>query len=545
MSSGPDAPTIIGGGGAKGGGKSGGIRNTCLHAAAEIGNVYPGFTVTIVRRVFEDLKNNHIDKLFEAHPELRSLYREADREIHFQNKAKIKFAYAETPGDVERKFRGGFESAWIIVDEAQQFTERELQDIEMAARWTQASKGLPQNFCKLGLFFNPGGKSSDKLRRIFWTKQYVGKEQPKNYRFMHMFGWDNFEWFRGQVDVDEVDFYAMRGMCPGGSDPKHHVGRCCRFNIFINETSEGRKYDAFPKAIRQGLLLGSFDDFEGQYFAGAWSDKNVITEELANEIIQPWWTRWMAQDWGFGDHTSHGWYATGKLSPSQWMKYFGGETQWPIDVVIRYREYLVQGQPELDLATDIIRMTPPAERKQISRFVLSEDAMGRKAKQSGEHTVGQQFTTTMRRHGLPAPESAVQDRVNGWRFMYNCMWQASLIGTNISEERAKQAPVFLVTTECPNAQTYIPQAIRDEKDIEDVERVAGAVWEDVTDEIRYALASVLMPRGKAPRDVRAKELYNSINGATPSETMTERAIAMKRFNANENAVTRVGRPSWR
>lgn len=538
MSSGHGAPTIIGGGGAKGGGKSGGIRNTCLHAASEIGNAYPGFTITIVRRVYEDLKNNHIDKFFEAHPELRSHYSADAREITLSNKAKIKFAYAETPADVERKFRGGFESPWVLVDEAQQFTERELQDIEMAARWTQASVGLPPNFCKLGLFFNPGGKSSDKLRRIFWAKQYTGNENPANYRFMHMFGWDNYEWFRGQVDIGEVDFYDMRGMCAAGPDAKHHVGRCCRYNIFINETSEGRKYNAFPKAIRQGLLLGSFDDFEGQYFAGAWSNNNIITESMAQEIIQPWWTRWMAQDWGFGDHTSHGWYASGMLKPLQWMKHFGGHTEWPMTVVVRYREYLEAGVPEIDQANAIVRHTPPAERRAIQRFFLSEDAMGKRAKQSGEHTVGQQYTAVMREHNLPAPEPALQDRINGFRFMYNCVWQANLRGTNISKERAEAAPVFLVSAECPNAATYIPQAIRAEKDIEDVERVAGAVWEDVTDEIRYGLMSMLGAQWQAPVEVRRQEVYDTYNVPMEERTgpqMTSLALAVRRFDAEESS----------
>jgi len=130
--------------------------------------------------------------------------------------------------------------------------------------------------------------------------------------------------------------------------------------------------------------------------------------------------------------------------------------------------------------------------------------------------------------------------------MYTCLWQANLRNTNIDKERAEQGPAFFVTTECPQAISCIPMAIRDEDNLDDVERIAGAVWEDVTDEIRYGLASMLIPRGKAPKDVRARELYESIQGEVPEDVMTQRAMAMRQFQANEGTIRRASRaPRWR
>ncbi len=531
VATGPHVATTIGFGGAKGGGKSAGVRNCALLVAFELAQKYPGIMITIMRRVSDDLKKNHIDPLFREYPELRDHYSVGDKELTLSNKSRIVFAYAETEGDVERKFLGGYESAFIFVDEAQQFTEEELQWIKAACRWTGRA-GIPKGLCKLVLLFNPGGKSADYLRRIFWLKQYRGKEEPESYAFMHVFGWDNYEWFRGQVDIEESAFYDL------DSDQ--------RFQLFITQTSEGRKYDAFPDSIRAGYLLGSFDHFEGQYFAGAWDEtKCVLTPAKVEALIQPWWTRWMAQDWGFGDHASHGWYASGKLSPSQWMQHFGGESQYTMDVVIRYREHVISNRAEADMATDIVTMTPPQERPLIRRFFMSEDGFGRRAKQAGGHTVGEQYMRIMHRYGMPSPETADQNRVMGWRFMYNCMRQANLIGTNISEERAKQGPAFFVSAECPRAILGIPMAIRDEDDVDDVERVAGAEWEDVTDEIRYGLHTFLNPKSKAPRDVRAKELYDSIQG-DDGNAMTQRAMAMARFKQNEGVIRRAARaPRWR
>ncbi len=524
--------TIIGFGGAKGGGKSAGVRNCALRLLGELGQIYPGLTITIVRRVFDDLKKNHIDPLFRDYPELHQYYRAGDKELVLPGIGRLVFAYAETADDVKRKFLGGYESTFILIDEAQQFTQEELQWISTAARWT-GTRGIPEGLCKTVLLFNPGGIGSVYIRRIFWTCQYEGKEQPSNYKFLHVFGWDNYEWFRGQVDIDEPHFYGLE------SDQ--------RFQLFITQTSEGRKYDAFPESIRAGYLLGSFDHFEGQYFAGAWNEsKGIMRPELVNELIQPWWTRWMSQDWGFGDHAAHYWFASGKVKPSDWMRHFGGETQYAMDVVIAYREHVISNRAEADLATDIVAMTEQWERKEIRRFFLSQDAFGQRAKQGGGHTVGEQFQRVLNRYGLPAPETADQNRVMGWRFMYNAMRQANLIGTNVSQERALQGPAFFVSAECPVAISSIPMAIRAEDDPDDVERVAGAIWEDSCDGLRYGLHSMLNPQSKAPRDVRAKEVYDSIQGEDMGDVMTQRAMAMAQFKRDENTQRRAATtPRWR
>lgn len=528
---GPHVATTIGFGGAKGGGKSDGTRQCALLLAFELAEKYPGITITIMRRVSDDLRKNHISPLFRSFPELRNRYREADKELSLNNGARIIFAHAETKGDVERKFLGGYESTFIFVDEAQQFEEEELNWIKAACRWTGA-EGIPVGLCKLVLLFNPGGKSAEYLRRIFWTKQYRGKEEPESYAFMHVFGWDNYEWFRGQVPIDEPDFYQL------DSDQ--------RFQLFITQTSEGRKYDAFPDSIRAGYLLGDFDHFENQYFAGAWDEtKCVLKPSQVNELIQPWWTRWMGQDWGFGDHAAHYWFASGKVKPSDWMRHFGGKTEYAMDIVIAYREHVISNRAEADLATDIVAMTEAWERKQIQRFFLSQDAFGQRARQGG-NTVGETFTKVLTRYQMPSPETADQNRVMGWRFMYNCLRQANLVGTNISEERSKQGPAFFISAECPQAIAGIPMAIRAEDDVDDVERVAGAIWEDVTDGLRYGLHTMLNPKTKAPMDVRAREVYDSIQGDTPENLMTARAMAMAKFKHEEGVIRRVQRmPRWR
>ncbi len=208
-----------------------------------------------------------------------------------------------------------------------------------------------------------------------------------------------------------------------------------------------------------------------------------------------------------------------------------------MDIVIVYRELVVTNVPEGDLALAITGATPQWERSLLRRFFLSEDAFGKRAKQpGGAHTVGEQLRVVLNKYGLPSPEPADQNRVMGWRFAYNCLRQAHLAGLNVSKERAEQGPVCFVSQDCPQLMSSIPMAIRAE----------DALWEDCTDGFRYGLHSMLNPKTKAPRDVRAKEVYNSIQGDDESTVMTMRALAMKKFQVAEASTTRISKnPRWR
>ena len=507
-----EVPTVLGCAGSRGSAKSGGLRGCAVYLAT----TYPGITVYIVRRVLGDLLENHMEKIKIDFPAIHSFYRQSDYEYALPNGSRIVYVYAESAVDVERVSYGP-EGCFLLIDQAEQFTENELMSFRICNRWPNSPKGFP----KTCYFFNVGvGVGAEYLRRIFHLRSFQGKERPSDFRFTHVFGWDNYEWFRGQLPISMGAFYEL-------SSPE-------RFQMFIEKTSEGQKMDGLPKHRRDAELLGNFDSFSGQYFSDVWGEHCILTAKECERLIQPWWTRWMAQDWGFGDHDSHGWFVTGKVSPSEWVALFGGSTEWPIDVVIQYRENLVAGRAEMDLANDIVNMTPEAERPYIKDFFLSEDAFGQKGKQS-ENTVGQMFTDIMRRYRMPEPQPARQDRINGWRFMYSCMRQAGMRGLNIDRNRATQGPAFFVSAECVRSIEKIPLAVRDEKNPEDVMRVAGAVWEDVTDMVRYALFSKLAPRKQAPMEVRLAE---AVQGVTDRNEVANRT---RHFLANERKKTLVSR----
>jgi hypothetical protein len=76
--------------------------------------------------------------------------------------------------------------------------------------------------------------------------------------------------------------------------------------------------------------------------------------------------------------------------------------------------------------------------------------------------------------------------------------------------------------------------------------VDGSFVEDVNDGIRYGLHSMLNSKSKAPIDVRAKEVYHSIQGGDGADVMTARAMAMLKFKHDESVIKRATRgPRWR
>lgn len=539
-------PTVIGGGGAKGGGKSHDARNIAILFASMYGDKYPGLVITLVRRVASDLRDNHITPMFKEHPELAQYWRAGDHDLVLPNKSRIIFRSADTKDEVQRRFMGGFESAIILVDEAQQFDEEELQWIQAATRWTDSTVGIPKGFCKTVLLFNPGGKGSSYNRRVFWTHEYTSSEDARNYAFVHVFGWDNYEWFRGQVDLTETEFYSGKypSVCnegDGGPDC-----RCCRFHMFITQTSEGRKYNAFPASIRAGYLLGSFDNFEGQYFAGAWDQSHcVISNALAENLRQPWWTHWMSMDWGWAGpprphYSVNLWWAIGKLSPSELLEKLKIVSEYPLDVAIVYRARHTCMTPEEQWAQQIVDATPEKERRVIARHFV--DGAIFSTDRRSDNTTADLIQPALTRAGLPQMESADKDRIGGWRQLYNALVRTVNARTAPVKEPL-DGPLLLISAECSELIRGLPLLICDEDRPEDVLKTE-AIEDDYGDCGRYGYKSMLEAQWQPPRDIRAKQVYDSIQGED-ADTMTARAMAMLKFN-QDNPVNRSGQPPrWR
>jgi hypothetical protein len=405
-----DSPaTWLGYGGARGGGKSGAIRRLMLLRRIK----YPGTFGVILRRVWDDVLKNHVEKFKQEFPELTPLY--ANKEYALPNRSKIMFLAAENADDVKRKFVGP-EYMDVFVDQAEQFSEKELRDIKMACRWP----GMPENACKLGLFYNPGGDDpkvavlcSAFLKRIFYDRKFQGKERAEDFAFVHAYGWDNVEWCKPALIEDGCTEENYETEFNSWDFDK-------RFEYFVTRSQYGRDLDAMPEHIRIGHLLGRFDRFAGQYFGAVWDrEKVAATPAQLALLVKPWWKRWLSLDWGFFHNTGILWWARGKVTARELRQATGLDSkQDPIDLIVTYKSMMTEQDSETRIAEEIVANCDENERKTIKHFFIGPIGPERKRK-IGHHTVPQQIGAVMRKYGMPEPVVADDERVAGWRLMYN------------------------------------------------------------------------------------------------------------------------------
>jgi phage terminase large subunit len=393
----------IGYGGSRGGGKSAAARRVMLIRRIE----HPGTWGVIFRRTFDDLKKNHIDKFFIDFPELLPYYNATDHEVVIPSSndaapSKILFMYAENVADIRRKFFGP-EFMDIMVDQGEQLTEEEMRLMKICCRWP----GVPDYQCKFVLFFNPGGIGLQYLKRVFADKKYMGKEREEDYAFIQAFSWDNVEWVREALTDDgltDTDFY-------GWEDSQRRA-------YVVTRSQYGRDLDSLPPHLRIGHLEGSLGVFAGQYYGAVYDrDKAVQSRDSLLALIKPWWPKWISIDWGFQHHTAVLWHTRGDVTADELQAVTGLVSKTsPVKLIITYRQKAVQQMSESALGEEIASLTPPDERAMMKYIFISPDA---KQKRGVGRTVMEQVGDALHRNGMPRPQSADDDRVGGWRLMYN------------------------------------------------------------------------------------------------------------------------------
>lgn len=447
--------TTIGYGGSRGGGKSGALRRIML--LRRLSN--PGTTGLIFRRVYDDLKRNHIDKFFEEFPSLFKFYRSTDHEIILpavgdNPPSRIVFGYAETEAEIKRKFHG-VEYMDMFVDQAEQLTEIEMKVMKSACRWP----GVGKFSCKFVLFFNPGGKGISYLKRIFKDGKFRDKERPSDYKFIQAYGWDNVEWARSSLieeGLTEEDFYSW------DNDR--------RFDYFITETQYGQELDSLPQALRIGYLLGSFDTFAGQYFDIWDPDRQTVPHHELN--IQPWHPKWISIDWGYNHDSAVYWWAQD-----------GSVTK-------TYRERVVSGYGPKALAQDIIDRTnlfDGEELGEIDAIYVSPDS---RQKRTTEDTIDQQLGKVFTAAGMPRPRLADDHRVSGFMLMHEMLHYNR----------------WIISRECPKLIENIPLFSRDDKNPEDCIKFLG---DDPGDSARYGLKSRFASR-EIPKDIQLSQVMMQV-----------------------------------
>jgi Phage terminase large subunit len=460
--------TRIGFGGARGGSKSGGSRRCMLYRMLQ----YPRSTGLILRRTVKQLEKSHLLKLFEEFPRLRPWYRDQKKQLLFPNGSTLFFGSAQNEKDMGDYYSAEFSD--ILVDEAQEFSVRELERLSGSSRSTSNRDTM----AKMVYAFMPSISEDGTppiglpfLKRVFVesaTNPDALKPEERNQKwfFLQAFTWDNIEWFRKELDRDgitEDEFYSW-------SEQN-------RRDYFLTRTDYGAVLSAITdKNLRDAWLYGKWDVFQGQYFANFDEAKHVVSAEERKKAIKPWHTKWISLDWGFDHPLAAHWHAQDEKGR-----------------VITYRELWGRGINEQDLGKKLGELS--AGEKLVA-FPCSWDAgkLSPRALKEVPKSIIQLITDALPKD-FPRPfpaDASPGTRVSGARLLRQLldsgMWQ-------ISEE-------------CPRLIKCLPSLIRDPKNTEDVLKVdysTNQIGDDPYDATRMGLQHMLGSTRKPSSEVIAEQ----------------------------------------
>lgn len=439
--------TRLGMGGARGGSKSGGGRRLMLLRRF----TYPNTTGLILRRTYPSLYKSHLVKLFEEYPELRVYWREGSKELLLPNGSRLFFDSAPTEKELANYYSGEF--ADIMLDEAQEFSQAEIEKLSGSNRCTSNDKIT----CAMLFTFMPGvseeglpPRGLDYLRRVFVERNLRDEEKQHSWAFVQAFAWDNIEWARKALNADgvsEQQFYSW---------PDEQ-----RREYFVDRTEFGHQLRGLTnQALRDAWLYGKWDVFQGQYFPNF--DYERHTKPASEIKLETWWRRWISGDWGH-DH------------PACIHLHCEDDNEH----IYTYAELWGREIGETELGRRIGAM---CGEYHFSEFWLSWDAFGKLNKTTRKSIV--EMISDAMPENLPKPipaDSSPGSRISGWRLMHQLL----------DQDR------WTISRDCPKLIECIPTLVRDmERNTEDVLKVdysENYIGDDAADSARYGLQNVIMP----------------------------------------------------
>ncbi len=337
-------------GGAKGGGKSRLVRDWQIYRR----NAYPGSWGLIVRRTFDELKKNHIEKMFMERPGLREFYRAEDHSIRWPNGSITFFKYLERTDDVYRQ--QGIEYADISLDECTQHEEKVFQVLKTSVRLAPEVKAVnPTLRGRFLLTGNPGGVGHAWVKRVFIDRQFFAEngERPGDFAFIQARIWDN------KLLLD--------------ADPEYLA-----------------RLEHLPEDLRLAYLEGDWNVFAGQYFKGLRPSKHLVDDFP----VPAHWARFRALDWGFAHPTVVVWI-----------------TVAPNGQAYIYKHYKKNRVVSTAMARTVVGMSA---NEKILTTVAGHDLWASVKHEEKDPTLT--VEKLVRREGLYC-QKAVVDRVPGWQLL--------------------------------------------------------------------------------------------------------------------------------
>lgn len=401
-------------GGAAGGSKSHSARWDAYRHCFAI----PEFRAIIMRRTFEELKRNHLDRAKSETEKMNAFFGEervslvsTEHEIRFKvhgegRDSKIIFGHCQNLGDEEKYLGDSYDA--FYPDEMATFEKKQV--IGVSGRLRSEKRGV---VARMGGTSNPGGAHTLWLKDWFIDKAVEKikednpRYKPENYQFLGAMLYDN-------------PYY----MDPDGT----------------YTTYEDRLFAYDPERRRQ-LLLGDWTALSGQFFPEFNSYRHV-----ADLPIQPGCKieRWI--DWGYDPHYGMClWVAclpNGRLYVFYEWKFNGENARQKMvasEVATKIRTYTVD------------EILPLVKSRRISKSVADPSMW------AGDGHSGEDYAETFSRNGVPL-NKADNERVMGWGRLRH-WWKNAPDGM----------PWLMFHPRCAVTIRTIPGLVRDKSDPDDID----------------------------------------------------------------------------
>lgn len=198
-----------------------------------------------------------------------------------------------------------------------------------------------------------------------------------------------------------------------------------------------------------------------------------ISTQVASSDIErltrPWWTCWGAMSWGFREHAAVYWFCHGQVSPTDARACLDVDIEYPINVIIAYRELVQDLVPERDLARMIVAATPELERKHLSRFYAGNSAfLQGEGSMRAIHKMIDEITVPAGMPRLRRTDDGPNSRIPTARMIDDGLRRTLAVRGNLPPSVPSETPLFLISAECKKLCSTIPRLGFNPKNKEDV-----------------------------------------------------------------------------
>lgn len=243
-----------------------------------------------------------------------------------------------------------------------------------------------------------------------------------------------------------------------------------------------------------------------------------------DRLTRPYWTCWAAMHWGFRVPACCLWACHGQITAREAQTILGANVDYPLDLIIFYRELVRDLVPENELAHQIVNATPEPERKHLSRFYAGNSAFAQgKGSMRAIHKLIDEVTVPAGMPRLRLTDDGSGSRVATARMVFDGLRQTITVRGENPPQKPRETPLLLISDDCPNLISTIPGLEFDPKNPEDVisfGNIKDSVWAAAGNAYRDYPSVV---SGK-PIEVLRAEAVNK------SDDPTQRNINLMKFN---------------